>query len=163
MHLTNFSLNKQSEKFKVAGKNFLDINCNASKQLLTNVLKKLENKFGDVTLLSKKIDEMATKTVIAIEPYLKNAYHCFISSDYSDGRCFQIIGLDVLIDEDHNCWLLEINANPSLNVYNETQVNGESEQKLSEIDLYVKSTLVANTLELVSSAPIFNKKPEEHK
>jgi len=106
---------------------------------------------------------MATKTVIAIEPYLKNAYHCFISSDYSDGRCFQIIGLDVLIDEDHNCWLLEINANPSLNVYNETQVNGESEQKLSEIDLYVKSTLVSNTLELVSSAPIFNKKPEEHK
>lgn len=48
MHLTNYSLNKQSEKFKVAGEDFKDINCSASKQLLTNIFKKLENKGKDV-------------------------------------------------------------------------------------------------------------------
>ena len=41
MHLTNYSLNKQSEKFKSAGMDFADLNSNASKQLLTNVYLKL--------------------------------------------------------------------------------------------------------------------------
>ena len=44
MHLTNYSLNKQSEKFKCAGSEFADVNSNASKQLLSNVYKKLQAK-----------------------------------------------------------------------------------------------------------------------
>jgi tubulin polyglutamylase TTLL11 len=44
MHLTNYSLNKQSEKFKNAGNDFAEVNSNASKQLFTSVLKKLESK-----------------------------------------------------------------------------------------------------------------------
>jgi hypothetical protein len=41
MHLTNYSLNKQSERFKTAGSDFADINSTASKQLLSSVYKKL--------------------------------------------------------------------------------------------------------------------------
>ena len=41
MHLTNYSLNKNSEKFKLAGEDFADVNSNASKQLLSSVYKKL--------------------------------------------------------------------------------------------------------------------------
>lgn len=84
MHLTNYSLNKQSERFKQAGAEFNDVNCNASKQLLTNVYKKLQAKQSgrDVNYLRRQIDELAAKTVIALEPYLKNAYHCFISTDH---------------------------------------------------------------------------------
>ena len=41
MHLTNYSLNKQNEKFKLAGQDFADVNSTASKQLLTSVYKKL--------------------------------------------------------------------------------------------------------------------------
>ena len=41
MHLTNYSLNKNSEKFKFAGEDFADVNSNASKQLLSSVYKKL--------------------------------------------------------------------------------------------------------------------------
>jgi uncharacterized protein (UPF0297 family) len=44
MHLTNYSLNKQSDKFKFSGSDYSDLNSNASKQLLTNVFKKLESK-----------------------------------------------------------------------------------------------------------------------
>lgn len=44
MHLTNYSLNKNSEKFKLAGGDFADVSSNASKQLLTNVFKRLEAK-----------------------------------------------------------------------------------------------------------------------
>ena len=31
MHLTNYSLNKNSDKFKLAGQDFADVNSNASK------------------------------------------------------------------------------------------------------------------------------------
>ena len=51
---------------------------------------------------------------------------------------------------------MEVNANPSLNVYNDKELaNGDIEQTLSEIDKYVKSTLVADTLGLLSTAPLY--------
>lgn len=156
MHLTNYSLNKNSDKFKLAGQDFADVNSNASKQLLSSVYKKLQAKGRDTRLLKKQIDELVAKTVIALEPYLKNAYHCFVSTDHDNPRCFQILGLDILMDENWNCWLMEVNANPSLNVYNDKELpNGDIEQTLSEIDKYVKSTLIADTLGLLQTAPIF--------
>jgi len=32
-------------------------------------------------------------------------------------QCFEIFGLDVLLDEDWNCWLLEVNCGPDLSVF----------------------------------------------
>jgi hypothetical protein len=67
------------------------------------------------------------------------------------------------MDENWNCWLMEVNANPSLNVYNDKELpNGDVEQTLSEIDKYVKTSLLADTIALVTSAPLFSqKKPDE--
>jgi hypothetical protein len=60
------------------------------------------------------------------------------------------------MDENWNCWLMEVNANPSLNVYNDKELlNGDIEQTLSEIDKYVKTTLIADTIALVTTAPLF--------
>jgi hypothetical protein len=51
---------------------------------------------------------------------------------------------------------MEVNANPSLNVYNDRELpNGDIEQTLSEIDKFVKTNLVADTMALLSTAPIF--------
>ncbi len=51
---------------------------------------------------------------------------------------------------------MEVNANPSLNVYNDKELpNGDIEQTLSEIDKYVKSTLISDTFALLSTAPIY--------
>lgn len=33
------------------------------------------------------------------------------------GKPFQILGIDILIDEALKAWVLEINCNPSLNIY----------------------------------------------
>ena len=53
---------------------------------------------------------------------------------------------------------MEVNANPSLNVYNDKVLpNGDIEQTLSELDKYVKTNLLADTLNLVSTANIFQK------
>ena len=55
---------------------------------------------------------------------------------------------------------MEVNANPSLNVYNDKVLpNGDIEQTLSELDKYVKTTLLADTLNLISTAPLFYKAP----
>ncbi len=59
---------------------------------------------------------------------------------------------------------MEVNANPSLNVYNDKELpNGDIEQTLSEIDKYVKSTLIADTFALLSTAPIYQSKGKVEK
>lgn len=46
---------------------------------------------------------------------------------------------------------MEVNANPSLNVYNDRELpNGDIEQTLSELDKYVKTWLVSDTVKLIT-------------
>jgi hypothetical protein len=72
MHLTNYSLNKNSDKFKKPGSDYKD-DFTSSKQLLSNVYKKMASKGRDVRLLKRQIEELAAKTVIALEPNPKYA------------------------------------------------------------------------------------------
>ena len=66
------------------------------------------------------------------------------------------------MDENWNCWLKEVNANPSLNVYNDKELpNGDIEQTLSEIDKYIKSNLIADTLNLMQTAPLYQQKGQK--
>ena len=62
-----------------------------------------------------------------------------------------MLGLDILIDTNLHAWLVEINANPSLNVYVDTPLpNGDIEQNLSEVDKYVKTAIVSDVLRIVT-------------
>ena len=105
------------------------MNNNASKQLLSNVFKKLAAiNSCNIDYLKQQIDNIVEKTVIALDPYLTNAYHCFMSSENEKSKCFQILGLDILIDDNWQLWLMEVNANPSLNVFDERELpTGETE------------------------------------
>lgn len=68
-----------------------------------------------------------------------------------------MLGLDILIDDNWHVWLLEVNANPSLNVYvNRELPNGDIEQTLSELDKYVKTGLVADVVQLVTNSNLFH-------
>ena len=105
----------------------------------------------DVKPLLDQVQKLASKSIIALQPYLKNAYHCFISTNHKRIRSFQILGLDILIDSNMHAWLVEINANPSLNVYVDNPLpNGDIEQNLSEVDKYVKTNLVSDVLRIVT-------------
>lgn len=45
-----------------------------------------------------------------------------------------------------------MNANPSLNVYTDKELpNGDIEQTLSELDKYVKTNLVSDTIKIVTT------------
>ena len=57
-----------------------------------------------------------------------------------------------MIDDQMNAWLMELNANPSLNVYVDKDLdNGDIVQTLCELDKYVKSMLISDTFRLVTS------------
>ena len=44
-----------------------------------------------------------------------------MSKDHENAKCFQILGIDILVDKKNNAWLMEINANPSLNMFLEKE------------------------------------------
>ena len=59
------------------------------------------------------------------------------------GKAFQILGFDLLFDVTGKAWLLEINDNPSLDVFHTTDYMGGGGPKiLSKVDLEVKMLAV---------------------
>lgn len=65
---------------------------------------------------------------------------------------FHILGLDVLIDKKFNAWLMEVNSNPSLNIFLERDIPGkpgETEKVLQELDKHVKAKVVTETIRIV--------------
>ena len=76
-----------------------------------------------------------------------------------DGMPFQIIGLDLLIDTDLRVWLLDIIQIQSLNIYLNDRL-GYLERKemlqsdICQVDLYVKSRVVRDTILLANSGKI---------
>lgn len=83
---------------------------------------------------------------------MKNYAKKMLDRDLKKIKAFQLIGFDVMLD--HNCkaWLMEINANPSLNMYLERQnADGEQEKVLSEIDKYLKTLVLEDALKIVKT------------
>ena len=72
-------------------------------------------------------------------------------SNMENSKVFHILGLDVLIDKKNRAWLMEINSNPSLNIFLERELpDGTSEKILQELDKHVKSKVVTETINIVA-------------
>ena len=86
---------------------------------------------------------------LSLKPFLRYFTRSKYPKQPPHPKNCHILGVDVLIDEKERCWLLEINANPSLNI--EFDPSDKSEKRklgekmkipnnpISEVDLYVKS------------------------
>jgi len=88
----------------------------------------------------QKIDDLIIKTIIAVEPLLWNGIEMFIQNNNMNGpkpkNCFELLGFDVLIDQNMKPWLLEVNLSPSMNTD-------------SPLDYKIKSNLLVNLFNLV--------------
>lgn len=72
-----------------------------------------------------------------MKPFLRYFEKCtFPRGD--QGKYFHILGIDVILDDQCNPWILEINASPSLNVES-SSAKSETGDNVSPVDLHVKS------------------------
>lgn len=62
--------------------------------------------------------------------------------------------MDILIDKKNNAWLMEVNSNPSLNMFLEKEADlkeGEKPERiLQELDKYVKAKVVGDAIAIVT-------------
>lgn len=105
MHLTNYSINKDSENFSQ----------DFSKQSLERMNKFLQDEHGvDIDVLYAKIHDIIVKTVLTgYRPLLREYLDTFKNHVYREA-CFQLLGFDIILDSKCNPYLLEINKNASL-------------------------------------------------
>ena len=94
--------------------------------------------------ISQKIDDLFIKTIISIEPNLRQYYHMYIPYRNS---CYEIFGFDILIDQFLNPWLLEVNLSPSLNCD-------------SPLDQKIKGELIAESLNIARIISIDKREKE---
>jgi tubulin polyglutamylase TTLL6/13 len=106
--ITNVTLNKDNISMQ-------DHISDVSK-LISDVFPILEQKGIDIEALWERIDKVIVLSVLAAHKFLVNGeeWQC-PKRVYS--RCFQVLGFDILIDEEINPYVLEVNYRPSLDYY----------------------------------------------
>ena len=142
-HLTNFSLNKNSESFQA---NTTEIAPETgSKRTMTSVFKKIAESGGDVDKVKERIYQIIRLTLISIQPHLNLTYHTTVASNDGRSRCFEILGFDVLIDSSLRPWLIEVNTMPSLTTG-------------SPFDEMLKKNAVLGAMKVINLKPSFKTK-----
>lgn len=162
--LTNYAVNKGADNF-VHTDELLEEN-SASKRTLASYWKSVEKIGLDVGLIKEKIEYLAQHVAKALKPHLKLAGFQKYGSELHAARLMHVIGMDVILDEDGEPWLLELNAMPSMAIdfdpqggqpqpktYGEKKYmfqapKPEPETETSLVDLYVKSQVIAHGVQL---------------
>jgi len=115
MHLTNFAVNKKSKDFQPS--EGATGNEQGSKRSTTCTFRQMQQAYGISSEETwGKVAVLIANTLMALRPALVEYYvHENPRPLHPLGpKGFQLIGLDVLIDQDLEPRLLELNANPSL-------------------------------------------------
>ena len=141
-HLTNYSLNKKNDHFE-KNKDANDAT-KGSKRSYSFVLETIKKSGGNVDELQRKIDRIIRLTIGSIQPLLENQYKATVSVTDDKCRCFEILGFDILIDNELNPWLIEVNNMPSLSCD-------------SPFDKVLKKSVVKGALEILDIQPGFKK------
>uniref|UniRef100_A0A3B4Z559 Tubulin tyrosine ligase-like family, member 6 n=1 Tax=Stegastes partitus TaxID=144197 RepID=A0A3B4Z559_9TELE len=130
MHLTNYSINKNSE-------NFVRDEDTGSKRKLSTFNKYLESTSHNTDKMWNDIEDVIIKTLISAHPVLKHNYHGCFPNHTTGSACFEILGFDVLLDHKLRPWVLEVNHSPSFTTD-------------SQLDREVKDALLYDTLVLIN-------------
>ena len=135
VHLTNYSVNKNSENFdsNVSDKDDFQ----GSKWSLTALKKFFLQNNMNFDLLLIKIKDIVVKSVISITD---ESIKVIKKLTKNNNSLFELYGYDILIDSDFNPWLMEINLNPSLNVD-------------TKLDFKIKSMLMSDIFTLIGIIP----------
>lgn len=118
-HLTNYSLNKRSDKFEHSGQSLdevFDPGSGASKRPLTAVLARLEAEHPDFSsdTFYESVSALVQTWVATMAPVLVHYRRGVGEVPGSMHNSFQVLGFDVMMDREFRPFLLEVNNSPSL-------------------------------------------------
>ncbi len=133
-HLTNFAINKQSANFNVTEE--LHEANRGSKRTLSSYWKSLEQAGLDPKQVRSRIVKLVQSLMKAIQPHIRLYSTKHFDGGFGDSRLMHILGVDVLIDEGGNPWILELNSMPSMAIESEA---AKDASQVYLIDFYVKS------------------------
>jgi tubulin polyglutamylase TTLL6/13 len=111
IHLTNYAINKDNPNF-VFNKSAEEDNV-GHKRSLKAVMKTLEERGHDVKALWNDIKKIIIKTFCSVQPILAHNYKSCQPDEPANNMCFEILGLDIILDHKLKPWLLEVNHTPS--------------------------------------------------
>lgn len=150
-HLTNYSVNKKSQKF--------DKNQDAqqdgvgTKWSLQALRRWFRERGIDDERVMANIRDVIIKTLISCESHvgsLVGRYFRGRTPDQPGSNCFEVFGFDVLLDRHLKAWILEVNVSPSLS-------------SSSPLDKKIKNTLMTDAFHLMGIVPFDPKKHEKDK
>ena len=137
-HLTNYSINKDSEDF-VQPEDENDC-ADAHKRTVTSLMETLAAEGHDTAALWKRIGEVCVKTIISVQPHLEHTYFTCrrgrAEEDAGSG-CFELLGFDIMMDHKLRPSLLEVNHTPSFRTD-------------SPLDMTVKMAVLRGTMAMVN-------------
>nr|XP_015838348.1 PREDICTED: tubulin polyglutamylase TTLL4 isoform X2 [Tribolium castaneum] len=129
VHLTNYSINKLSSQYTANE----DANaCQGHKWTITKLLEYMSRQGVDTKALWRNLQQLVIKTIITGEAPIHQLCEENMLSRYN---CYELFGVDVLLDENLKAWLLEVNISPSLH-------------SASPLDAHVKGPLVQTLFDL---------------
>jgi tubulin polyglutamylase TTLL7 len=134
MHLTNYSVNKRNKSNYDQG----DSNGETgTKRTLKFLFEHLRKSGIDSSKVWRNIQDIILKTLLVAEPYLFHTYKmCRPGKDIGESVCFEILGFDILLDDQLKPWVVEVNRCPSF---------GANQQ----IDFDIKARLLVESFELL--------------
>jgi len=110
--------------------------------------KSLEKAGYDREEIMDNIKELLKKLLVSLQPIIQ--FHYNVAFEGKDtGKCFHVLGIDILVDQNRKPWLLEINSNPSLNIGHEDLNDPKAKEIISPIDKFVKEKVIEDCLLIV--------------
>jgi len=123
IHLTNTSVQKYSNH---ADNMTSDAIIGGTKISLKTLKSRLEYKGVKWQAIWDQVCEIVVKSLLAVQGEIQQ-----------NPNCFELFGYDIIIDNNHKCWLLEVNSSPSL-------------ERMNILDDLVKQQLIDDIIDLVS-------------
>jgi len=77
------------------------------------VCQELKGRGVDMERMLTEIDEILVKTLIVAQPCISHMYNSHRPGDIENRACFEILGFDIMLDENAKPWLLEVNHMPA--------------------------------------------------
>uniref|UniRef100_U5EQF5 Putative tubulin polyglutamylase ttll4 n=1 Tax=Corethrella appendiculata TaxID=1370023 RepID=U5EQF5_9DIPT len=127
MHLTNYSINKLSSNYNA---NEDATACKGHKWTVKSLWSYLQTQKVNTERLWGALRNLVLRTILAGEGPIHAMSKCNVGSKYN---CYELFGIDVILDSELVPWLLEVNISPSLH-------------SSSPLDLHVKGPLVTALL-----------------